>query len=259
MISTIEEAGQIEIAMVGCDGAVGIHGALNFDTSWHRAVVRVSGDALRIKHEDLKWHLSQNPAFSVVVMRYLHALAAQIAQSAICFHRHKIQQRLRTWMMMMFNRARNDYLYLKQEEIAEALGYARPTISAATTVLQEQNIISYSRGHITLLDHKSLEKSTCVCYSIMERQYDQLSENVAAESSAPLRMNNENLTSQARSYIQQLDFSIKNLRNICRFNDAVFNRQNEIINNLNLKNSEIKPSAGESTENDSGNQNFIIR
>lgn len=224
-----------ELAMVGRDGSTGVYNALGFNSLQYKTVVQIPGKAFRIKSEALRRQFELNPALSILLMQYLHALYAQIAQVAVCYRRHKIQQRLQTWMMMMFNRVPGDEINLRQDEIADTLGYQRQTISNATAALQNQKIIRYSRGHIWLHDRERLEKSTCECYEIMESQYRQISlpPAPAPKSFAPNR-SAEELSESAREYIAQFGSTINFLREICAKNEAVYQRQKEILDNRRL-------------------------
>jgi len=40
--------------------------------------------------------------------------------------------------------------------------------------LQHAGLISYSRGHITVLDRPGLEKRSCECYAVVKKEYDRL-------------------------------------------------------------------------------------
>ena len=40
--------------------------------------------------------------------------------------------------------------------------------------LQKANLISYARGHITVLDRPGLEKRSCECYAVVKAEYDRL-------------------------------------------------------------------------------------
>lgn len=228
LVSPLEDE-HFELAMVGRDGATGVYNALGFNSLQYKPVVQIPGEALRIKSDALRRQFEQNAALSILLMQYLHALYAQIAQVAVCYRRHKIQQRLQTWLMMMFNRVEGEELRLRQDEIADSLGYQRPTISNATAALAKQNIIRYSRGHIWLLDGDSLEKSTCECYKIMESQYERISTPTLPKPSLPVGVTKTNLAEKSREYIYQLGSSIKQLREICEMNEAVYQRQQEII------------------------------
>jgi len=40
--------------------------------------------------------------------------------------------------------------------------------------LQAAGLIHYSRGHITVLDRKGLEKRVCECYGVVKTEFDRL-------------------------------------------------------------------------------------
>ncbi|HSQ73515.1 MAG TPA: Crp/Fnr family transcriptional regulator, partial [Rubrivivax sp.] len=40
--------------------------------------------------------------------------------------------------------------------------------------LQRAELISYRRGHITVLDRPGLERRSCECYAVVKTEYDRL-------------------------------------------------------------------------------------
>ena len=40
--------------------------------------------------------------------------------------------------------------------------------------LQAAGLISYARGHISVLDREGLEQRTCECYAVVKKEYDRL-------------------------------------------------------------------------------------
>jgi Mn-dependent DtxR family transcriptional regulator len=63
---------------------------------------------------------------------------------------------------------------MTQDLIANMLGVRREGVSEVAGKLQEAGYISYSRGHITVLDREKLEHRTCECYGVVRREYDRL-------------------------------------------------------------------------------------
>jgi hypothetical protein len=47
-------------------------------------------------------------------------------------------------------------------------------VTAAAGALQAMGIISYRRGHITVLDRPHLEKRVCECYRAVKNEYERL-------------------------------------------------------------------------------------
>ena len=57
---------------------------------------------------------------------------------------------------------------------ANMLGVRREGVTEAAGKLQKAGIISYQRGHITVLDRPKLEKRCCECYEVVKRETDRL-------------------------------------------------------------------------------------
>jgi len=51
-------------------------------------------------------------------------------------------------------------------------------LTEAAGKLQQAGIISYRRGHITVLDHSGLERQTCECYAVVRKELDRLLSDV---------------------------------------------------------------------------------
>ena len=61
-------------------------------------------------------------------------------------------------------RVDGDVLPLKQQFLAEMLGVHRPAVTIAAGALQRAGVIRYTRGKVTVLDRKGLERASCRCY-----------------------------------------------------------------------------------------------
>ena len=44
------------------------------------------------------------------------------------------------------------------------LGTSRPTVTIVASTLQKAGLITYHRGHVTILDRERLESASCECY-----------------------------------------------------------------------------------------------
>ncbi len=54
------------------------------------------------------------------------------------------------------------------------LGTRRSRVSEAAIILQEQGLIRYSRGHISIVDRAGLEEFTCECYAVVKAESERL-------------------------------------------------------------------------------------
>ena len=65
-------------------------------------------------------------------------------------------------------------LRMTQELIANMLGVRREGVTEAALKLQNDGLIHYERGRISVLDRPGLEKRSCECYGVVKREYDRL-------------------------------------------------------------------------------------
>jgi len=52
------------------------------------------------------------------------------------------------------------------------LGVRREGVNKAAGVLQQQDLISYTRGHLLILNRVGLAAVACHCYGIIKAEYD---------------------------------------------------------------------------------------
>ena len=63
---------------------------------------------------------------------------------------------------------------MTQELIAHMLGVRREGVTDAAGKLQRMGVINYSRGQITVLNRRKLEKLSCECYAVVKKETDRL-------------------------------------------------------------------------------------
>jgi Mn-dependent DtxR family transcriptional regulator len=54
------------------------------------------------------------------------------------------------------------------------LGVRRESIAEAAAKLQDEGLIQYRRGHITVTNRLALEQRVCECYACVKAEYDRL-------------------------------------------------------------------------------------
>ena len=109
-----------------------------------------------------------------MLLRYEYAFHAQVAQTAACNGRHRLEQRLARWLLMAQDRADGDDLPLSQELLATMLGVRRAGVTEAVGALQRIGAIGLSKGGIVVLDRQALARASCECYAAVRQEYEQL-------------------------------------------------------------------------------------
>ena len=71
---------------------------------------------------------------------------------------------------MCQDRIGSSFVPLTQEFLAHMLGTRRASVTVAAGILQKAGLITYSRGHVNIVDRTRLEGATCECYAIMQQQ-----------------------------------------------------------------------------------------
>lgn len=163
-----------EISVVGSEGVVGIAVVLGGGSTPSHAVVQSAGRAYRLPAADLRREFDSDPALRMLILRYTQALITQMAQTAVCNRHHTIEQQLARWLLLSLDRLPTDELTMTQELIANMLGVRREGVTEAAGKLQKLGVISYVRGHITVLDRDKLESVSCECYRVVRDESDRL-------------------------------------------------------------------------------------
>mgnify|MGYP003383476096 CR=1 FL=1 len=174
LVNTMANGQAAEVGTIGNEGIVGLPIVLGDDQAPTAVYVQVPGSGLRMKASLFKRELARSPTMQVVMLRYVHALFNQVAQSAACNHFHSLEQRCCRWLLMTRDRMDSDKFLLTQEFLAMMLGVQRPGVSIAAGGLQRAGLINYSRGNVAILDGVGLKKRSCECYGVSKREFDRL-------------------------------------------------------------------------------------
>ena len=174
LLYLMENGSSAEMGMAGREGVVGVALFMGGNTMPNRAVVQSAGGAVRMKAQVLRDEFARGGAFQRLLLRYTQALLTQMSQTAVCNRLHAIEQQLCRWLLLIHDRVESDELVMTQELIANMLGVRREGVTHAAGRLQEQGLISYVRGRITILDRRGLEEAVCECYGVVKDEYDRL-------------------------------------------------------------------------------------
>ena len=152
-----------EIAVVGYDGLLGISCMID-EKALGTAIVQSAGCVYALKVPILQEVCENSARAQRIIMRYLHRLFGQVAQNSAC-SRYSIDRQLSRWLLGRLDRLPGDELKITQGVIASLLGVRRESITAAAHRLQDEGMIQYRRGLITVLNRSALEKFAGDCYT----------------------------------------------------------------------------------------------
>lgn len=180
LLCVMENGASAQTAMVGVEGMVGISPFMGFATSPSRAVVQSAGYAFKLPARVLTHEFEHTPAVTRLLLRYTQSLITQMAQTAGCNRHHSLEQQLCRWLLSCLDRLPGNNLAVTQELISHMIGVRREGVTEAAGKLQRLGMISYRRGHITVLDRAALERQVCECYAVVKRETERLLPSLCA-------------------------------------------------------------------------------
>jgi CRP-like cAMP-binding protein len=160
----LEDGSSAGVSIVGNDGLLGLSAMFGAPSARYWAVTTIGGTALRIRLDELRQEFRKGGSLQKLILSYADARLMQLAQRSVCNTRHRLEERLCTWLLMIQDRSHSSDLPLTHESISQHLGTRRAGVTNFCNVLRDNRVISYHRAMITILDHDALERSACECY-----------------------------------------------------------------------------------------------
>jgi hypothetical protein len=140
--------------------------------SLNRVYTQIAGWGYRCKCEAAVAEFGRCGPFQRLALRYVQAQLVQCAQSAGCNAEHSYEQRLARWLLICADRVHRNQFKMSQEFLSHMLGSTRSTVTLAALQLKKEQLITYERAQIAIVDPKGLEKRACECYGIIKQHLD---------------------------------------------------------------------------------------
>jgi CRP-like cAMP-binding protein len=174
VLAVMADGRTAEAGSVGLEGGFGIASGFGDRRTINRCVVQVPGSASLLPIDRLDDAMDRYPGFRDVLMRYVKAVLQKTQRSVACSSVHTADRRCCRRLLMMHDRVPGDTFAVTQDELAQILGVRRATIGQICARLQEDGIIRYSRGTMTIRDRSRLEAASCECYGEVRRIFERL-------------------------------------------------------------------------------------
>jgi CRP-like cAMP-binding protein len=177
MTTTFRNGAQVEVGMFGYESVIGVSALMGSKRSLNRVYTQIAGHGYSSPLGAARAEFKLGGEFQSLALRYVQAQLLQAIQSAGCNASHDFVQRLARWLLICADRAHCDSFKMSQEFLADMLGSTRSTVSIAAAQLKHEELISYTRGMIRILDKGRLEKRACECYGVIKHYLDNYTES----------------------------------------------------------------------------------
>jgi CRP-like cAMP-binding protein len=174
MLYVMENGESAEVAIVGNDGLVGIGLFMGGGSTPSRALVQNGGLGYRLPAAFAKQQFEECKPVMHLFLAFTQALMAQMTQTGACNKHHTLDQQLCRWLLLTLDRYQGMELRMTKQLISNMLGVTGAVMRDGAQKLEDEGLLHYANGHITVLDRPGVEKRTCECYALVKKEYDRL-------------------------------------------------------------------------------------
>ena len=131
---------RVEVGMIGREGMTGLAVVLGTDRTSSETVVQNAGSAMKVSVNEFRNAMEKSVSLRRRFTRYAHAFLIQVSQRARANARHKMEERIACWLLMLHDRLRTNDLTVTHEFLAVMLGVRRSGVTTALGVLKDASI-----------------------------------------------------------------------------------------------------------------------
>lgn len=164
LLAVMRDGKAIETATVGREGVVGAMAGMGLYKSPVRVMVQLPLTTSKIASSRFRKVVASSEAVRDLGIHYNEVLLTQARVTAACNALHPVEARFCRWLLQSADRAASDTVTLTQELLAEMLGVRRTSVTEVAGKMQNEGVITYSRGVIRILDRAGLKRLSCECY-----------------------------------------------------------------------------------------------
>lgn len=174
MLYVMKNGESAEVAIVGNEGLVGISLFMGGGSTTSRALVQNAGRGYRLPAEFAKQQFEDCKPVMHLFLRFTQALMAQVTQTGACNKHHSLDQQLCRWLLLTLDRHQGMELRMTKQLISNMLGVTGQEMRVGAQELQDEGLIQYEDGIITVLDRPGIEIRACECYQLVKKEYARL-------------------------------------------------------------------------------------
>jgi CRP-like cAMP-binding protein len=164
-----------EAGIVGSREMVGLNAFMGgSETNQTEYVCQSPGTSVRVAAEPLLDAFDSDKSVRDVMLRFTQAYIAQLSQNVACNRLHAIEQRMARWLLECRDRLQTDDLHMTHEFVSQMLGVRRAGVTEIALILQQQGLITYGRGNLSVINGPGLEAKSCECFRVIRDEYDRL-------------------------------------------------------------------------------------
>jgi CRP-like cAMP-binding protein len=179
LVLDLRDGNSAESMIVGREGAIGGIVSAGHKPAFARGVIHMGGPVLMLRTTALERAKRQSSTLRDFLERYADCILAQVLQSVACNALHDFDARLARWLLMIHDRSSGDQLHVTQELVAQMLGVHRSYVSSVLGRLERHGAIRRSRGMVTVINRRRIEKQACECYAYVQRHFQRLLPKIA--------------------------------------------------------------------------------
>lgn len=168
-VTPFEDGSEIECALVGRDGAIGVMSALGVRTAVTRDICHIEARASRTPVAALSEAARQSQRVHDTLDRYCAWKMSAAIRCGACNACHSVEQRLCRWLLTCLDVLATDEIRLSQDVFASMLGVQRTSINPVLRSFQAGGLITLGRSRVTITDRDGLQDRACECYAALKR------------------------------------------------------------------------------------------
>jgi Crp-like helix-turn-helix protein len=171
-VVSVEDGREIEVALIGREGAVGGIVSQGHLPAYTRILVQVGGPFAILPVRHLEAAKSRSASLREIFARYADCLLAQVLQSTACNAAHSIEQRAAKLILSTRERMGNEVVPLTQERLAAMLGVGRSYATRVIQTFKVDGILETRRGAMLVRKPAELEKKACLCNVAVKAHFE---------------------------------------------------------------------------------------